>query len=145
MSFWNSLAFSMIQRMFKRTVSHKRKFSSTQSLSRVQLFATPWTAACRASLSITISRSLLKFMSVESVMSSISSPVVPFSSCLQSFPASGSFPMSQLFPSGGQSTGASASASVLPMNIQDRFPLGWTGCISLQCKGLSRAFSNTTV
>ena len=75
----------------------------------------------------------------------ISSSVVPFSSCLQSFPASGSFQMSQLFASGGQRTGASASASVLPMNIQDWFPLGLTGLISLQSKGLSRVFSNSTV
>ena len=75
----------------------------------------------------------------------ISSFVIPFSSCLQSFPASGSFPMSQLFASGGQSIGASALASVLPMNIQDWFPLGWTGWISLQSKGLSRVFSTTTV
>ena len=75
----------------------------------------------------------------------ISSSVVPFSSCLQSFPASGSFQMSQLFASRGQSYGVSASTSVLPMNIQDWFPLGWTGWISLQSKGLSRVFSNTTV
>ena len=75
----------------------------------------------------------------------ISSSVVPFSSCLQSFPASGSFLMSQFFASGGQSIGASASASVLPMNTQDWFPLRWTGLISLQSKGLSRVFSNTTV
>ena len=75
----------------------------------------------------------------------ISSSVVLFSSRLQSFPASGSFPMSQLFTSGGRSIGVSASASVLPMNIQDWFPLGWTGWISLQSKGLSRVFSNTTV
>ena len=74
----------------------------------------------------------------------ISSSVVPFSSCPQSFPASGSFPISQLFTSGGQSIGVSASTSVLPMNIQDWFPLGWTE-ISLQAKGLSRVFSNTTV
>ena len=74
----------------------------------------------------------------------ISSSVIPFS-CLQSFPASGSFHMNQLFSSGGQSTGVSASASVLPVNIQDRFPLGWTGWISLQSKGLSRVFSNTIV
>ena len=74
-----------------------------------------------------------------------SSSVVLFSSCPQSFPASGSFPMSQLFASGGQSIGVSASTSVLPMNIQDWFPLGWTGGISLQSKGLSRVFSNTTV
>ena len=74
----------------------------------------------------------------------ISSSVMPFSSCLQSFPASGSFPMSQCFVSGGQSIGVSASASVIPMNIQDSFPLGLTGLISLQSKGLSRVFSNTT-
>ena len=75
----------------------------------------------------------------------ISSSVVPFSSRPQSLPASGSFQMSQLLTSGGQSIGVSASASVLPMNIQDWFPLGWTGSISLQSKGLSRVFSNTTV
>ena len=75
----------------------------------------------------------------------ISSSVVPFSSCPQSLLASGSFPMSQLFTWGGQSIGVSASASVLPINIQDWFSLGWTGWISLQSKGLSRVFSNTTV
>ena len=75
----------------------------------------------------------------------ISSSVVPFSSHLQSFPASGSFPMSQFFPSGGQSIRVSASTSALPMNTQHWFPLGWTGWISLQSKGLSRVFSNTTV
>ena len=75
----------------------------------------------------------------------ISSSVVPFSSCPQSFPALGSFQMSQLFASGGQSTGVAASKSVLPMNTQDWSPLGWTGWISLQSKGLSRVFSNTTV
>ena len=75
----------------------------------------------------------------------ISSSVVPFSSCPQSSPASGSFSMSQLFASGGQSIGVSASTSVLPMNTQDWSPLGWTGWISLQFKGLSRVFSNTTV
>ena len=75
----------------------------------------------------------------------ISSSVIPFSSCLRSFPALGSFPMSQFFISGGQSIGVSASASVLPINIQDWSPLGWTGWISLQSKGLSRVFSNTTV
>ena len=74
----------------------------------------------------------------------ISSSVVPFSSCLQSFPASGSFPMSQFFTWRGQSIGVTASASVLPVNIQDWFPLGWTGWISLQSKGLSTVFSNTT-
>ena len=75
--------------------------------------------------------------------STISSSVTPFFSCLRSFPASGSFPVSQFFTSGGQRIGASASALVLPMNIQDWFPLGWTGLISLQSKGLSRVFSNT--
>ena len=74
----------------------------------------------------------------------ISSSVVPFSSCLPSFPASGSFPMSQFFASGGQSIGVSALASVLPMNTQDWSPLGWTGWISLPYKGFSRVFSNTT-
>ena len=120
--------------------------SSVQSLSRVWLFVTPWTAACQASLSITNSQSLLKLMPTESVRPSnlISPSVVPFSSCPQSFPASESFQMSQLFTSGGQSTGVSASTSVLLMNIQDWFPLGWTGWISLQSKGLSRVF-NTTV
>ena len=74
----------------------------------------------------------------------ISSSVIPFSSCPQSLPASGSFPMRQFFASGGQSIGVSALASVLPMNIQDLFPLEWTGWVSLQSKGLSRVFSNTT-
>ena len=75
----------------------------------------------------------------------ISSSVIPFPFCLHSFPAAGSFPMNHFFASGGQSIGVSASASVLPMNIQDWFPLGLTGWISLQSKGLSRVFSNTTV
>ena len=75
----------------------------------------------------------------------ISSSVVPFSSCLQSLPASGSFPVGQLFIWGGQVIGVSASASVLPMNTNDWSPLGWTGWISLQSKGLSRVFSSTTV
>ena len=183
--------------------------------------ATPWTVARQASLSITISWSLIKLMSIESVMPSnhliflpsifpsirvfssesagdiennstilvqfswsvvsnslrphesqdtrppcpsptpvvhpnpcslcwrchltISSSVIPFSSCPQSFPGSGSFPISQLFTSGGQSIGVSASTSVPPINTQDWSPLGWTGWISLQSKGLSRVFSNTTV
>ena len=121
-------------------------FQLVQSLCCVRLFATPGTAARQASLSITSSWSLLKLMSIKSVMpSNISSSVVPFSSCLQSFPASGSFPMSQFFTSDGQSIGVLASASVLPMNIQHWFPLWWTGLISLKSKGLSRIFSNTTV
>ena len=91
-----------------------------QSLSPVLLFATPWTGAHQASLSITNSRSLLKLMSIKSMMpSSHLLLFVPFSSCPQSFPASGSFPTSQLFASGGQSIGVSASASVLPMNSQE--------------------------
>ena len=112
----------------------------------VQHFATPWTTACQASLAFTIPQSLLKLMSIESVMPSNHLILChPLSSCLQSFPASGSFQMSQLFAWGGQSTGVSASTSVLPMKIQDWFPLGLTGWISLQSKGLSRVFSNTTV
>ena len=106
-------------------------FSSVQWLSHVQLFAAPWTAARQASLSITNSRSLLKLMSIESwCHPTISSSVVPFSSRPQSFPTSGSFQMSQSFASGGQIIGVSASASVLSMNIQDWFLLGWAGWIS---------------
>ena len=108
--------------------------------------ATLWITACQASLSITNSRSSPKLMSMSQwCHPTISSSVIPFSSCLQPFPASRSFPMSRLFESGGHSIGASASASVLLMNIQDWFPLGWTGWISLKSKGLSRVFSNTTV
>ena len=122
------------------------RVSSVQLFSCVRLFATPWIAAYQASLSITNSRSSLRLKSIESVMpSNISSSVVPFSSCPQSLPASGSFLVSQLFSPGGQSIGVSASASVLPMNTQDWSPLGWTGWISLQSKGLSRVFCNTTV
>ena len=114
------------------------------SLSHVQFFATPRTAARQAFLST--SRSLLKLMSIESVMPSSHLILChPLLLPPQSFPASGSFLMSQLFASGCQRTGVSASASVLPVNIQDWFPLGWTGWISLQSKGLSRVFSNTTV
>ena len=211
-----------------------KDISSVQSLSHVRLFAISWTAGCQASLSITNSWSLLKLMSIESVMPSnhlilcqriqryrqeqllwlrklskrhlsrplkgrilvcelsqfssvqllshvrlfgphelqhtrplclsptprvhpnpcpssqwchptILSSVIPFSSCPQSFPASGSFPLSQLLASGGQSTGVSASTWVPQMNIQEWSLLGWTGGISLQSKGLSRVFSNTTV
>ena len=98
----------------------------------------------RLPLSITNSWSLFKLMFMESVMPFNHLILChPFSSCLQSFPASGSFPVSQFFISCGQTIGA--SASVLPMNTQDRSPLEWTGWISLQSKGLSRVFSNTTV
>ena len=118
---------------------------SVQSLSHVQLFATPWAAAHQISLSSApgaCSNSCPWMQGSRWVMMSrwchptISSSVVPFSSHLQSFPASGSFPRNQFFTSGGQSTGVSASASVLPMNGQDWFPLGLTGWISLQSKGL---------
>ena len=119
---------------------------SVQSFSHVLLFVTPWTAACQASLSITNSQAYSNSCpSSRWCHPTISPSVVPFSSHLQSFPASGSFPRSQFFTSGGQNIGVSASASVLPTNIQDWFPLGWTGLISLQSKGLSRVFSNTTV
>ena len=111
----------------------------------VQLFTLPWTAAHQASLSFTISLSLLKLMSIESVMlSNISSSVTHFA-CPQSFPVSGSFPVSQLFTSGGQSIGASVSVSVLPMNIQCWLPLGLTGLSSMLSKELSRVFSRTRV
>ena len=187
------------------------QFSSFQSLSHVRLFVTLWTAAHQASLSITSSWSLLKLMSIKSVMPSnhlifchpfllllsifpsirsdqisssavshflrphesqharppcpsptprvysnlcplsrwchptISSSVVPFSSRLQSFPASGSFQMSQFFTTGGQSIGVSALVSVLPKKSQGWSPSEWTGWISLQSKGLSGVFSDTTV
>ena len=121
-------------------------FSSVQSLSHVQLFETPRTAAHQASLSITNSRSLLKLISIKSVMTSNHLILCCLLRLLLSiFPASGSFQTSQLFESGGQSVGVSASASVLLINSQDRFPLEWTGWISLQSKGLSRVFSNTTI
>ena len=124
----------------------RTQFSSVQSLSHVRLFATPWTAAPRLPCPSPAPRAY----SNSSPLSrwchpTISSSVIPFSSHLQSFPASGSFQMSQFFPSGGQSIGLLASASVLPMNIQDWFLLGWTGWISLLSKGLSRVFSSTTV
>ena len=121
-------------------------FSSVQSHSRVQPLETLWTAACQASPSITNSQSLLNSCpSNWWCHPTISSNVIPFFSCLQSHTASESFPKSQLFISGGQNIGASASASVLPMNIQDWLPWGLTGLISLQSKGLSRVFTNTTV
>ena len=115
------------------------------SVSRVRLFAIPWTAAHQASLSITNSWSLLKLMSIESEMPSdhyiLCCPLL-LPSIFHNIRV---FPRSHFFASGGQSTGASALASVLPMNLQDWFTLGWTGWISLQSKGLSRVFSNTTV
>ena len=121
-------------------------FSSVQSLSHVQLFATPSTTACQASCPSPTPEACSNFCpSSRWCHPTISSSVVPFSSRLQSFPASGCFPRSQFFTSGAQSIGASASASALPMNIQGWFPLGWTGLVSLLSKGLSRVFSSTTI
>jgi len=128
--------------ILKRKSRAMVEFSSVQLLSCVWLFETPWAADARPpcpSLTPGVypnSCSLSRWCHL-----TISSSVVPFSSCLQSFPASGSFQMSQFFTSGGQSIGVSALASVLPMNIQDWFPLGWTGWISLQSKGLLKAMS----
>ena len=116
-----------------------------QLLSPVQLFMTLWTAACQASLSFTISWSSNSSPLSQWCHPITLSSVVPFSSSPQSFPASGSFSVSQFFPSGGRSIGASATASILPMNIQDCFPLALTGWISLQSKGFSRVFSSITV
>ena len=116
------------------------------SVDRSCLFVTPWAVAHQASLSITISQSLFKLISIRSVMPSnhliLCHPLLLLPSI---FPSIGSFQMSQFFASGGQSIGASASTLVLPMNIQDWFPLGLTDWISLQSKGISRVFSNTTV
>ena len=112
--------------------------------SHVPLSATPWTIAHQAPLSPIISQNWLKFMSIELVMlaNHLCQPIFLLPSI---FPASGSFPVSQLFTSGGQTIGPSASASVLPVNIHDWFIWGLTGLISLQSKGLSRVFSSTTV
>ena len=139
-------SFTINQSNYKYKCIYLYQFSSVQSLSHVRLFVTLWITVRQASLSITNSQSLLKLMPIELwCHPTISSSVVPFSSHLQSFPASGSFQVSQFFTSGGQSIGVSALMLVLPINIQGWFPLGWTGWISLQSKGLSRVFSNTTV
>ena len=139
---WNQSVVACPILMFCINIS----LSSVQSLSRVRLFVTPWIAARQASLSITNSQSSLKPRpSSQWCHPAISSSVVPFSFCPQSLPASESFPMSQLFAWGGQSPRVSALASVLPMNIQDWFPLGLIGFISLQSNVLSTVFSNTTV
>ena len=116
--------------------------SAVQSLSHVWLFTIPWIAARQTALYITSSWSSLKLMSIVSVMPS-NHLVPPFFSHLQSFLASSSFQMSWFFTSGVPSIGVLASASVLPKNIQDWSPLGWTGWISLKSKGLSRVFSKT--
>ena len=121
-------------------------FSSVAQLCPTLLDCAPWTAAHQASLSITNSRSLLNSCpSIWWCHSTISFSVIPFTSCLQPFPASGSYPISCFFISGGQGIGASTSASVFPMNIQGWLTLRLTGLISLLSKGLLRVFSNTTV
>ena len=119
----------------------RNQFSSVQSLSHVWLFATPWNAPRQASLSITNSKSSLRLMSIESVMPSSHLILCrPLFLLPQSLPASESFPMSQLFASGGQSTGASALATFLPKKSQGWSPSEWSVWISLQCKGLSKVF-----
>ena len=129
-----------------QSLERKQKFlfliQSVQTLIHVWHFATPWIAACPGfPVQLLEPAQLMPFASVQHL--NIWSSVVPFSSCLQPFSASGSFPMSQFFASGGHSTRPSTSASVLP--IQDWFLLGWTGWIFLQSKGFSRVISNTTV
>ena len=117
-----------------------------RSVAQLYTTATPWTADARPPCPSPTPRVYSNSCPLSWwCHPTISSSDIPFSSCLQSFPASRSFQMSQLFSSGGQSIGVSASTSVLPVNIQDWSPLGWTGWISLQSKGLSRVFSNTTV
>ena len=139
---WNPLWFDYIHALI--TYNTYYTIRSDQMLSHVRLFATPWIEVRQASLSITNSRSSLKLTSIESVMPSshliLCCPLLLPSS----LPASGSFPVSQLFAWGGQSTVVSASASSLPKKSQGWSPLEWTGWISLQSKGLSRVFSNTT-
>ena len=122
------------------------QFSAVQSLSHVRLFATPWTTAFQASLSFTNSWSLPKLMSIESVMPYIHLILYRSLLLLHSiFPSIRVFSNESALRISGQSIGVSASTSVPPMNTQDWSPLGWTGWISLQAKGLSRVFSNTTV
>ena len=140
---WESNPGQLLGRQLCSPLYHQslNLICSVQSLSRVWLFVTPWTAAHQASLSITKPRVYSNSCPLSWwCHPTISFSVVSFSSYLQPFPASGSFQMSQFFARGGQSIGVSASSSVLPMNIQDWFPLGWAGWISLQSKGLSRVF-----
>ena len=151
---WNS-RFKKNQQMFSSLhrqwdaqlyIISDEEFSIVHSLSRVQLFVTPWITARQDSLSIQTPRVYSNSCPLSRwCHPAISSSVVPFSSCPQSLQTSGCFPLSQLFTWGSQSIGVSASTSVLPMNTQDWFPLGWTGWISLESKGHSRVFSNTTV
>ena len=145
----NNFSFSLLIPDREYIILHIRLIRiqySVQLLSCVRLFATPWPQHARPPCLSPTARVYPNPCPLSQwCHPTISSSVIPFSSCPQSFPASGSFPMSQLFASGGQSIGVSASTSVLPMNIQDWSPLGRTGWISLQSKGLSRVFSNTTV
>ena len=148
-----SLENSAVATVLKRCISFQSQiewgkrnffcFSSVQSFIHVWLFGTPWTAAHQAFLSITNFQNYPNSCPMSQWCNpTISSSVVPFSSCPQSFPASGSFQMSQLSTSGGQNIGVSASTWVLPKNTQDWSPLGWTSWISLQSLGLSRVFSS---
>ena len=129
-------------------VHKSSNLTSVHLLGPLQLFVTPWTATHQDSLSIIIQTPGLYSNSCPSFLwchPTISSSITCFFSCPQSLPASGSFPMSQFFASGSQSIGASASVTVFPMNIQDWFPLGLTGWISLQTRGFSKVFSSTRV
>ena len=137
--------YAMVNMEWSGSYQHD-SVNSVQLLSHVWFFVTPQTAAHQASLSITNSWSSPKPMSIVSVMPSNHLILChPLLLSLQSFPASGFFQMSQFFASDGQNFGASTLTSILPMNTQDRSPLECTGWISLQSKGLSRVFSNTTV
>ena len=140
-------ALFWVKNMCMYVYIYKPQFSSVSSLSHVLLCATPW-AVC-STPGLPVHHQFLEFTQTHPLSQwchrTISSSVVPFSSHLQSFPASGSFLMSQSFISGSQSIRVSASASVLPVNNQDWSPLGWTGWLSLQSKGLSRIFSNITI
>ena len=141
---WKRSVFLLIPKTINAKKCSNYHVVVLQSLSCLGLFATPWIATLQAPVSFTISWSLLKFMTAESVM--LSNRLIlccPLLLCLQSFPASGPFPMSCFFASGGQGIGV--SASVLPMNSQGWFPLGLTDLISLPSKGLGKVFSSLTV
>ena len=141
------ICYCMTSILSKRTFSILIICSCSCSVTKFAwLFGTPWTAACQTSLfSLSPGSCSNLCLSIRWCYLNFSSSAAPFSSCLQSFSALGYFPISWLFTSGGQSFGPSASALVVPMNIQDWFPLGLTDLISLQSKGLSRVFSNTTI
>ena len=138
-----SLLFNMLSRFVTAFLPRNSSVQFSSPAQSCLTLCDPMSCSMPGLLSITNSRSPPKLMSIESVMPS--NHLILFSSCPQSFPASRSFQMSQFFASGGQNIGVSASTSDLQMNTQDWSPLGWTGWISLQSKGLSRVFSNTTV